>query len=178
MLLQRIDFPFLNGEGIVPAFLVVFWVKEQLQAGYQNDQELKSVLYTIITGAIKGELISSYYDLNEVILARYKEYLGRQWHPVDLDQRNRMSQFAHGLTLLLVRRNWKQTVRQFWPDVTRILTQMQNSRIRANLRFSGPRSRSSLQRPRKSLRPGLALSKKPAGRFNLISPRSWRRIRP
>jgi hypothetical protein len=118
MLLQRIDFPFLNGEGIVPAFLVVFWVKEQLQAGYQNDQELKSVLYTIITGAIKGELISSYYDLNEVILARYKEYLGRQWHPVDLDQRNRMSQFAHGLTLLLVRRNWKQTVRQFWPDVT------------------------------------------------------------
>ena len=77
MLLQRIDFPSFDGEGIVPAYLVVFWVKEQLQAGYQNNQELKSVLYTIITGAIKGELISSYYDSNEVILARYKEYLGR-----------------------------------------------------------------------------------------------------
>ena len=63
MLLQRIDFPVLDGEGIVPAFLVVFWVKEQLQAGYQNDQELKSILYTIITGAIKGELISAYYEL-------------------------------------------------------------------------------------------------------------------
>ena len=35
MLLQRIDISAsLTAEGIVPAFLVVFWVKEQLQARY------------------------------------------------------------------------------------------------------------------------------------------------
>ena len=118
-----VDYPFLEAEGIVPAFLAVFWAKEKLFATRQNESELMSVMNTLIKSSQTGSNISSYYRLEDAIECRYSSYLGRAWHQINRENRRNMSQFSYVINLMLVRRNWKQTVKYFWPELTRVMRQ-------------------------------------------------------
>jgi hypothetical protein len=111
---------FLVSEVCVPAFLACFWAKDAYEADLQADGQLISVLRGAIKLSEAGELYSSYYSLEEVIRHRFRQYLGVQFTSLSLYSAKRLSQFIRPLTLLLVRRNWKQHVKAAWPDVTHI----------------------------------------------------------
>jgi hypothetical protein len=121
--LTDVRYRFLTGEAIIPAFLAVFWCKDKSAANYKCDQELMSVLYGLVMSTRAAGMASPYYDIAEVAVRDHKTFLGIMWHRIDQDQRHDRSQFAFALLCLLVRRNWKQTVKQIWPDLTHIIRQ-------------------------------------------------------
>jgi hypothetical protein len=121
--MDKIDYPFLDSEALVPPFLAVFWAKNSYSGGYQSDVEMMNVIRTLIKGARTSNLISSYYEIGAAIEARFKQYLGHAWHEIDRDERHNLSQFAFVLVCLLAKRNWKISVKSFWPDITRIARQ-------------------------------------------------------
>lgn len=123
MVMQPVNYPFLDSEGLVPPFLAVFWAKQKFSGDCNSDVELMNVLRSLIESAKAGTLISPYYDIEDVVQCRWKAYLGRAWHAIDDDVRKNMSQFSYLLTCMLAKRNWKQTVRSHWPDVTRLARQ-------------------------------------------------------
>lgn len=120
---QRVDYKFVGGEGIIPAFLSVFWAKENFSADRECDIEMMSVLNALINMASYGPNVSSYYSLEEETLFNYRDYLGKGWHHIESDERIGMSQFAYACALLLVKRNWKRTVKNFWSELTHIVRQ-------------------------------------------------------
>jgi hypothetical protein len=122
---KPIDFPFLQSEGLVPSFLSVFWAKDCFLASQRNSIELMRVINSIIKSQnnrlVLNQLPAPYYELEEVIKWRFKKFLGRAWHDLDQDSNYRRSWFLYPMLLMLVRRNFKQTVKYLWPDVTRIM---------------------------------------------------------
>lgn len=120
---RRVDYKFIGGEGIIPAFLSLFWAKENFDASRECDIEMVSVLNALINMASYGPNVSSYYSLEEETLFHYRDYLGRGWHHIEADERIGMSQFAYVCTLLLVKRNWKKTAKNHWSEITHIVRQ-------------------------------------------------------
>ncbi|MEE1656387.1 hypothetical protein VB618_09275 [Microvirga sp. CF3062] len=121
IVLKDVNYPFLESEALVPAFLAVFWAKDFFSASYRCDVEATITLSTLILAANNGSSISTFYTLEEAVEKRHKEYLGRHWHEIDRDRRLNMSQFVFSLACLLAKRNWKQTVKLIWSNVTRTL---------------------------------------------------------
>lgn len=121
--LASVNYPFLSGEGMIPAFLAVFWAKQQYTGTMESDRELINVLATSIFLSKNKVLVSPYYTVEEVALWKYRAWLGRAWHLIDRDQRDRHSSFCYVLLCLLAKRNWKRTCQRYWPDVSRLVRQ-------------------------------------------------------
>jgi hypothetical protein len=136
LVLRDINYPFLVGERLVPAFLALFWAKDRFTGTISSDRELVSLLYAIINSAEMGVLLSSYYSIEEMALWRYKLYLGREWHEIDRDNRTRVSQFANSIFAMLALRNWKQTCKLLWPSLTKMVRQQK--RISVAYEFAFP----------------------------------------
>ncbi len=122
---RPIDFPFLQSEGMIPSFLAIFWAKCVFFGGQRNNYELMSVINTIIAAQNSrnrmNQLPSPYYEFEEVVRWRFKEYLGQNRHELDRDSNYHRSWYLYSLILMLVRRNFKQTVKYFWPEATRFV---------------------------------------------------------
>jgi hypothetical protein len=116
-----INYKFLLSERLVPSFLAIFWAKEFLSSTRENDLECVRVLASLINGTKNGTLPSPYYSLEEVVKWHYKTYLGARWHEIDHDDQRHLSHFARTIHALLAKRNWKQTCKFVWPDLTRTM---------------------------------------------------------
>jgi hypothetical protein len=117
--MSAIDYKFLQSEGSIPAFLTIFWAKSLYQGSCICDRELADLLRTLIV-MTRSSLISSYYTVEEVTAFLYRDYLGNLRHPLERDNRQNVSQFAFALICMLAKRNWKQTVKSYWSDVSKV----------------------------------------------------------
>ncbi len=135
---RDIDYPFLLGEFIVPSFLAVFWAKERTMGTMRPDIELISVLRGLVLLSRKMTLHSPYLGIEEVVPAANREFIGELLHDIDFDNRRNMSQFAFSLACMLAKRNWKQTVKNVWPELTRIA--VQETRLQSGVEFGFSRS--------------------------------------
>lgn len=116
-------YPFLLYEGMIPPFLATFWAKDNVFATTRCDYELAGVLSVVCREQLNESRIGlpqPFYELDEIVLWKNMVFLGERWNKIERDRTFGRSWFAYPLLLMLVRRNFKQTVRLIWPDVTRL----------------------------------------------------------
>lgn len=136
--LEDVNYPCFSHEAVVPAFLAVFWAKENYRGDRRNDLELVNLLRTLIAVAKSDTGYGPYHTYCEVLERRHKEFLGIQFHELDLENPRNYSYFSLPVFYMVARRNWKRTCKTYWPDITEILN---NNYIWENYRaFSSFRS--------------------------------------
>ena len=120
----RLEFPFLEGEYVVPSALAYFWATEHVSGKRDGDLALMSMLDTIL--AVNGQegaeanLASPYHGLVDVARSKYRRWLGFSYHALDRDSAFNSSWFAKSIFYMVARRNWKRHCRTFWPQLTRM----------------------------------------------------------
>jgi hypothetical protein len=116
---------FLFSEGIVPFCLAEFWALSDMQGTRRPDVNLASLVTDILNSNSDEDesrhLPNPYFDLEEVLLWRYQPFLGFRMSEIDDDSHYRRSWFLESLFFLLARRNYKQTCKIYWPEITRFL---------------------------------------------------------
>lgn len=120
MLRRDTRYPFVSWEGIIPAYLLIFWAQEHIRGDRDPDRILYAVTRALIQKSHQGKLSASYYSLEEVVRWQYRHYLHLS-SPIEHDERESMAQFPYVMTLLLTKRNWKQSVKYIWSEVSKIL---------------------------------------------------------
>ena len=105
-------------EAAIPYHLAVFWLIRRNDPRGGIDfflRELISFLVHSNRPDTASPLASPYYDLNDIL----PHLIGLSDDPIEEAFRGR-SFMLEGLIHLYVRRNWKQTMKRLWPEVTRI----------------------------------------------------------
>lgn len=103
------------GEGAVPQFLAYFWFLKEIDASSYSDSVLMDLLrlISIQNGRHGPSLADPYQDVEDVLL----EALGFSKRE---DKPSCSSYMAKGLLHLIAKRNWKQYLREVWPNLTRL----------------------------------------------------------
>jgi hypothetical protein len=124
---------FLFSEGIVPFCLSEFWALSDMQGTRRPDVNIAALVNDIInTNGSEDQsrhLPNPYFDLEDVLIWRYQPVVGFRISDIDDDSCYRRSWFLESLFFLLARRNYKQTCRIYWPEITRFL------HVRTRLKF-------------------------------------------
>lgn len=110
----------LWGEGAVPLLLAFYWLWKKVDASPSIDFLLATLIDAICK--FNGEqadrehaIANPYYSESEVLAER----LGVAETPREEDFR-RNSYCLEAIVHLFVRQNWKQEMRAFWPEITRV----------------------------------------------------------
>ncbi|MBO6538293.1 MAG: hypothetical protein JJ969_02740 [Rhizobiaceae bacterium] len=119
--LEDVNYPCFSHEAVVPAFLAVFWAKEQFRSDRRNEIELISLLGTIVSATKSGESYSPYHSYDDILKHRFKDFLGINFDELDLENPKNYSHFALPVYYMVARRNWKRTSKMYWPDITDIV---------------------------------------------------------
>lgn len=115
---------FLWGEGAVPYFLCVYWHLSVTDARNSGDKMIFGVLSAIVknkTRGLKNTLLGPYYTFEEVArnqLAVNNSYFPRKY--VSRESCDGRSHFLESIINLLVRQNYKQTLKSIWHSVSKI----------------------------------------------------------
>lgn len=143
---DQIDFPFLDGEYIIPYVLGFVWAADNLSAKRNSDALLISTVRALISA--NGNKVrdfhipSPFYGLVDVVRWRNRILLGVRDSVIEEDNFYRVSWFARPLFYLLVRRNWKLTCKAIWPDLTRFTHK--SSLLKDKKEFSNWRAKSAV----------------------------------
>lgn len=117
----------LWGEAAIPQFLAFYWYFQKIDATLSPDRLLSGLISAICQlnkprSDKEGEkqfLANPYYEAVDIL----PHILRISDEP--LQDTFRGSSYAlEGLVHLFVRRNWKQTIRLLWPDITRLKFEM------------------------------------------------------
>ena len=113
----------LWGEAAIPQFLAFFWYFRKIDATPEPDFR---ILHSLISSICKINhpnakifLANPYYEAEETLPHLLAPVLGSVGDPLE-DIFTGKSYALKGLVHLFVRRNWKQTMKSLWPDVTRL----------------------------------------------------------
>ncbi len=113
----------LWGEAAIPQFLAFFWYFRKIDATPEPDFR---ILYSLISSICKLNhpntevfLANPYYEAEETLPHLLAPVLGSVEDPLE-DIFTGKSYALEGLVHLFVRKNWKQTMKSLWPDVTRL----------------------------------------------------------
>lgn len=113
----------LWGEAAIPQFLAFFWYFRKIDATPEPDFR---ILHSLISSICKINhpntkvfLANPYYEAEETLPHLLAPVLGSVEDPLE-DIFTSKSYALEGLLYLFVRRNWKQTMKSLWPDVTRL----------------------------------------------------------
>src|SRR5262249_29984072 len=102
-----------------------FWALSCMQGTARPDMNIAALVNDILNSNGTEEelrhLPNPYFDVEEVLTWRLQPFIGFRLSDVDDDSYYRRSWFLEALFLLLVRRNYKQTCKIFWPEVTRFM---------------------------------------------------------
>lgn len=113
----------LWGEAVIPQFLAFFWYFRKIDATPEPDFRILCNLISSICKInhpnTKIFLANPYYEAEETLPHRLAPVLGSVEDPLE-DIFTGKSYTLEGLVHLFVRRNWKQTMKSLWPDVTRL----------------------------------------------------------
>ena len=112
----------LWGEAAIPQFLAFFWCFRKIDATRKPIALLRGLISTICElNHPKGEglLASPYYEAEELLPHLLSPILGPPEEPLE-DTFTCKSHTLEGIVHLFVRRNWHQTMKRLWPDVTRL----------------------------------------------------------
>ena len=108
----------LWGEAAIPQWLAFFWYFRKIDGTMEPD----ILLYSLISAICKLNhprsktfLANSYYEAEDIL----PHIFGIAEEPIT-DTFRGNSHTLEGLTHLYVRRNWKQTMRVLWPNITRL----------------------------------------------------------
>ena len=113
----------LWGEAAIPQFLAFFWYFRKIDATPEPDFR---ILYRLISSIgklnhpnTKVFLVNPYYEAEDILPHRLAPVLGSVEDPLE-DIFTGKSYALEGLVHLFVRRNYKQSMKCLWPDVTRL----------------------------------------------------------
>ena len=113
----------LWGEAAIPQFLAFFFYFRKIDATPEPDFR---ILHSLISSICKINhpntkvfLANPYYEAEETLPHLLAPVLGSVEDPLE-DIFTGKSYALEGLVHLFVRRNWKQTMKSVWPDVTRL----------------------------------------------------------
>lgn len=107
------------GESAIPLHLIIFWYWKNISATQEPQTFLTNIFKTLVETNLpdsKNPLLPPYYEAQDLI----REYLLEENSEITDYSFAGASYTLEALLLLLVRYNWKQTVKMYWPDVTRI----------------------------------------------------------
>ena len=122
----------LWGEAAIPQFLAFFWYFRKIDATPEPDALIRRLISSICKrNHPTGEtfLANPYYEAEGILPYLLAPILGSVGEPLEdiftdksyaADIFTGKSYALEGLVHLLVRRNWKQTMKQLWPDITRL----------------------------------------------------------
>ena len=112
----------LWGEAAIPQFLAFFWYFRKINATRKPVALLHRLISTICElNHPRGQapLASPYYEAEELLPHLLAPILGLPEEPLE-DTFTCKSHALEGLVHLFVRRNWHQTMKRLWPNVTRL----------------------------------------------------------
>ena len=112
----------LWGEAATPQFLAFLWYFRKINATSEQDGLLGCLISSICKlNRPHGEtfLANPYYEAEDILPHILSPILGPAEEPL-IDTFTGKSYALEGLVHLFVRRNWKQTMKSFWPSVTRL----------------------------------------------------------
>jgi hypothetical protein len=116
---------FLLSEGIVPFCLAEFYALAKVQGTNIHARGAITLLNNIIScnnsENEEENLPSPYYELQDVVLWRYRGLTENLVSAIDDDSHYRRAWFAEALFYLIARRNYKRSCQVLWPDLTRFL---------------------------------------------------------
>ena len=108
----------LWGEAAIPQFLAIFWYWRKIDATRIPEDFLLCLILTICRRngpKANGSLASPYYEAEDIL----PHILGITEEPL-MDSFSGKSYALEGLVHLYVRRNWKQSMKNLWPNITRL----------------------------------------------------------
>ncbi|MEW6095400.1 MAG: hypothetical protein AB1567_02580 [bacterium] len=109
---------YLWGEAAIPQFIAFFWYFRKIDATRAPDFFLESLISAICQLNKPGGkrfLANPYYEAIDIL----PHILGIADEPLE-DSFRGNSYVLEGLVHLFVRRNWKQSMKFLWPDITRL----------------------------------------------------------
>jgi hypothetical protein len=109
---------YLWGEAAIPQFLAFYWYFRNIDSTVKPDLLLRDLIHAISKcnhPKGKNPLANPYYEAFEIL----PYMLGIAEEPLQ-DTFNGYSYTIEGLVHLFIRRNWKQTMKLLWPDITRL----------------------------------------------------------
>ena len=112
----------LWGEAAIPQFLAFFWCFRKINATRKPVDLLHRLISTICElnhPRVQAPLASPYYEAEELLPHLFAPILGLPEEPLE-DTFTCKSHALEGLVHLFVRRNWHQTMKLLWPNVTRL----------------------------------------------------------
>lgn len=108
------------GESAIGLHLMIFWYWKSIDATQAPQNFLINIFKALVETNLpdnKNALAPPYYEAHDII----REYLVEENSEITEYSFAGASYTLEALLLLLVRYNWKQTVKMNWPDVTRII---------------------------------------------------------
>ena len=112
----------LWGEAAIPQFLAFFWYFRKINATMAPTVSLYCLISTICQRNGPNSrtfLANPYYEAEDILPHLFAPILGSSEDP--LDETFTGSSYAlEGLVHLFVRRNWKQTMKDLWPGVSKL----------------------------------------------------------
>jgi hypothetical protein len=113
---------FLWGEAAIPQILAYYWFLRRTDSRAAVDAMLVQMIAATV--ASQGDepvgLPSPYWNFEDIARHTLVPILGSDQDPLRKESTGRFSYYAESLFHLLVRMNWKNQCRTFWPDLTRI----------------------------------------------------------
>ena len=112
----------LWGEAAIPQFLAFFWYFRKINATPEPDALLRGLISSICKlnhPNTEVFLANPYYEAEETLPHLLAPVLGSFGDPLE-DIFTGKSYALKGLVHLFVRRDWKQTMKSLWPNVTRL----------------------------------------------------------
>ena len=112
----------LWGEAAVPQFLAFLWYFRKINATMGPNIFLGDLISAICQRNGPNSrtfLANPYYEADDILPHIYAPILGPNGHPLE-DTFTGCAYTLEGLVHLFVRRNWKQTMKDLWPGVSKI----------------------------------------------------------